>query len=284
MGMAQRVPRDASCFEGLHAGQAGHGGARSAADAAGPMRELPDRLDEQDLMRLATLGLMSAGIAHDMGNLLQVIASAVRLIDRRLDEDARAEFRPLIQGALTAVDRATTLRRHVLDLAPSEPAAKEIIFVGTTVAAIRDLIGWTVGPFIELEVICADDTPAVICNGRELENAILNLVVNAKDAMPHGGRLTLCAYRDPGVLNRGRGGGAMPSAVLSVSDTGCGMSSDIAGKVFRPFFTTKGKDRGTGLGLAMVSDFVRRAGGSAEIESLLGEGTTVTLRLPGCQN
>jgi signal transduction histidine kinase len=120
----------------------------------------------------------------------------------------------------------------------------------------------------------------VFCNVRELENVLLNLAFNARDAMPMGGRLCISA-------NRGRedeeniGGG--PIAILRVTDTGCGMSPEDAKRAFTPYFTTKGPGRGTGLGLAMVSEFARRAGGSAEIETEIGFGTSVVLRLPGCE-
>ncbi len=235
------------------------------------------------MMRLATLGLMTTGIAHDLGNLLQVIGSAVRLIERNVDPATGEELRPLTQGALASVDRAASLSRQILDLTSSQRALDEITYLDKIVASLRGLISLTVGPSIVVEITSEADVPAVICNTRELENAILNLVINARDAMPDGGCLTLSIHREGGGRPRPSTQGAeYPKAVLCVADTGSGISPAIASQVFEPFFTTKPRERGTGLGLAMVSDFARRWGGSAEIESRVGEGTSVTLRLPGC--
>ena len=252
-------------------------------DAAGVLSVLANRLEDQDVMRLTTLGLMSAGIAHDLGNLLQVVNSAVRLIERRVDPRTSAELRPLTEGALEAIDRAACLSRRILDLTKSQGAVHEITFLDKTVSSLEGLIALTAGPSIVVDITAGDDVPAVICNARELENAILNLVINARDAMPDGGCLSVSVYREDGSESRnGRRGDDYPKAVLCITDTGCGIPPELAAEVFEPFVTTKPKDRGTGLGLAMVSDFARRAGGSAEIDSEVGEGTTVTLRLPGC--
>jgi signal transduction histidine kinase len=234
-------------------------------------------------MRLATLGLMTAGVAHDLGNHLQVIASALNLIHRRLEESNRQDLHPLAESAQTSVDRAAALSRQILDLSASKASTNEITFPDATVIAMRNLISVIVGSAIEVSVIASKDGPAVLCNGRELENAVLNLVINARDAMPHGGRLTISVYRDEMASNACQiSGGPEPKVVICVRDTGCGMSEETIGQVFRPFFTTKAEGRGTGLGLAMVSDFARRSGGSAEIASVLGEGTSVLMRLPCC--
>lgn len=253
------------------------------ANATGLLGDLPNRLEDQDLIRLATLGLMTAGVAHDLGNMLQVVSSAVRLIDQKLDPATRAELAPLTAGAMDSVSRAGSLSRQILDLSRSSAATREITCLDRTLNSIRNLVILMAGPEVAVEFATPGSLPQVVCNTRELENVILNLVLNARDAMPEGGRLVISTFSEtePADYDRFVTAGGV-TAVLSVCDTGCGMSPDVAGKVFKPFFTTKGDGRGTGLGLSMVSDFACRAGGSAQIESSVGRGTTVTLRLPGC--
>lgn len=253
------------------------------ASATGLLSDLRNRLEDQDLIRLATLGLMTAGVAHDLGNLLQIVSSAVRLIDQKLDPATRAELAPLTAGAMESVNRAGALSRQILDLSRSKAAVEEITCLERTLGSIRNLVVLMAGPRVAVEFAMPGDLPQIVCNTRELENAILNLVINARDAMPEGGRLTISTFSETEAPDYDRfvtSGGI--TAVLSVRDTGCGMSPDLASKVFKPFFTTKSDSSGTGLGLSMVSDFARRAGGCAEIESAPGRGTTVTLRLPGC--
>ncbi len=135
------------------------------------------------------------------------------------------------------------------------------------------------GTSIELDLVLGDNLPRVFCCVREFENVILNLALNARDAMPEGGRLRISANRS----RECRVENAGPTMVLRVTDTGRGMSAEQAKHAFAPFYTTKPAGQGTGLGLAMVHDFARRAGGSVEIESVLNLGTSVVLRLPGCE-
>jgi len=238
-------------------------------------------LGPEDLKRLASLGLTSACLAHDMGNLLQVIASALHLIDRKLKECGATEPRMLCENALLAVDRIVALRSQILDLARSEPARLMPVDLSAVVEGLQGLIQLTLGPHIVFDVVCGDDAPVVTCVAQELENAILNLVLNARDAMPAGGRLHVSLSREAdNWADASAVAGGRPCAVLRVTDTGYGMSPDTLGRALQPFFTTKGSDRGTGLGLAMVAEFARRAGGTVEIESQPGEGTTVVLKLP----
>jgi len=237
--------------------------------------------DLHDLKRLARFGLRTAGARHDLGNLLQAIASAVRLIQRRPDHATRDELHRLTDAALKAVDRAGALNRQVHELAGIEAANNATTDLGATLLGIKGLISLAAGSGISTELRLNPDVPAVTCNVHELENVILNLVVNARDAMPLGGRLVLATFQ---VCGRAAAEGGESStcvqAVLQVTDTGCGMSTNDANQAFRPFFTTKGAKRGTGLGLALVRDFAQRAGGTAEIQSAPGHGTSVFLRLP----
>jgi signal transduction histidine kinase len=238
-------------------------------------------LGPEALYRLASPGL--TGLAHDMG--LQIVASALSIIDRSVTQAEPARVQGLCRNARTAVDRIVTLRSQILDLARVEPTHIRRIDPVATISSLKGLIELTLGPAIALEIEHALDAPALVCDAQELENAILNLVVNARDAMPLGGRLSLnlnhndVPWPDGGVILM-----RSPRLILKVGDTGCGMPPGVLDRVFEPFFSTKPKDRGTGLGLPMVAEFVRRAGGSVEIQSRVGEGTTVILNLPGCSH
>jgi signal transduction histidine kinase len=242
-------------------------------------------LAPEALNRLASLGLSAACLAHDMGNLLQVVASAVCLIERDLKTTNIDGIRKRCMSAREAVDRIVALRNQILDLARVQPTVLQRVDVTAVLPGLRGLIDLTLGRDICFEMRCEDDVPAITCDAQELENALFNLVLNARDAMPSGGRLTVA-------LSRGAGGWADPRVVVTqasrvvirVTDTGCGMSPAVLSRVFTPFYSTKGAGRGTGLGLPMVSEFALRAGGSVEIESKLGVGTAVTLSLPAANS
>ncbi|MEI9989871.1 MAG: ATP-binding protein [Rhizomicrobium sp.] len=148
--------------------------------------------------------------------------------------------------------------------------------IDLALGALEQPIRWMAGDAIRVELDLDGDLPPVFCDVREFENAVLNLVVNAREAMPEGGELCIAASR----------GGLEDDAIviLRVTDTGRGMSPETAKRAFQPRFTTKAIGRGNGLGLAMVADFVRRVGGSAQIESTPRQGTSIVLRIPGCGN
>ncbi len=238
-------------------------------------RTLAGRPDSE-MTRLAAVGLMTTGIVHDFGNLMQIVSSAIDLIERKLDQPKRTEIRPFTQGALASVGRATALSRQILGFSRADNAREEVVRLDAALVAIERPIRWMVGEAVQVDVELADDLPSVFCNAREFENAVLNLVINAKEAMPDGGTLRIAASREE------LGGEA--NLVLRVTDTGCGMSPETVKRAFQLHFTTKPASLGTGLGLAMVGDFVRRVGGSVQIESILEQGTSVVLRLPGCGN
>lgn len=240
--------------------------------------EPPCALSNDEVVRLSTLGLTTLEVAHDLGNLLQVVGSAIRLIDRNLGEATQATLNPIISGALASVERASTLSRRILDTARPRPA-DGVIYLDTLLNEMRDEIVLAAGPAVQTIVQYGDYIPAIACCRTDLENVILNLVVNAKDAMREGGYLTLLVERDRA---QARALQDRPDVLLSVADTGCGMTQAVAAQAFKPFFTTKPRDRGTGLGLAMVGAFAARLGGSADIVSVVGQGTTVILRLPSC--
>lgn len=232
------------------------------------------RCSNEEMQRLAAIGLMTSGIVHDFGNLVQVITSAVHLIELNLNQDAPVDLRALVREASDSVGRATALSRQIVGFSRAGNADSAMVYLGSVLSAIRNPIRWIAGPAIRVELSLDDNLPAVFCNVRELENVALNLVVNAKDAMPDGGHLSIAAY--------GADFEGGTTVVLRVTDTGCGMSSETARRAVQPFFTTK--QAGNGLGLALVNEFVRRVGGSLQIESAQGQGTSVILRFPGYRN
>lgn len=248
------------------------------ADAIAPDADWPAeiRFSGESDMELSCLNPAAPGVAHDLGNQLQIVASAVRLIERGLERTGQEALSPLTRSALESLDRAGALVLTMLGRAPK--AADAPLALESCLEAIQERILLVAGPSVVVEFVLGHDVPAIRCDPGELEDAIFNLVANAVRAMPLGGRLTLTACRGGGRPSEAE---REPKAVLRVSDTGCGMSADVLARAFKPYFTTESGDRGTGLGLAMVRGFARRAGGSAEIESELGIGTSVTLRLPG---
>ena len=223
-------------------------------------------------MHAAAPGLVTTEFAHDFRNLMQVVSSAIRLIEQRLDQTTLAGVAPLIQGAMQSVDRAATLSRQVLGASRGENDFEETVFLDTVLSAMQLPICLAAGPDILVELEIDKSIPPVFCNTLQFEAAILNLVVNARDAMPGGGLLRISLHR--GDFHDGT------TVILRVADSGCGMSPDTARNALRRNFTTKPAGRGNGLGLAMVNGFAQRTGGSVEIESALNHGTCVILRLP----
>ncbi len=232
------------------------------------------QLDEQAAAR--SFGLREMGLVHDLRNLLQIVSSAVQLIEREADRNNPAAVHRLAQSALASVDRATALSREIAGTI-SPDRSRELVDVATILATMRDLISLTVGPSVLVDIRSSDGIPQVRCDGRQLENALLNLVANARDAMPGGGELRISLFLDEDTVSLTTGG---YEVALRIDDTGHGMTADLLRQVLTPFFTTKPADRGSGLGLSIVRDFAVSCGGSVAIESILGEGTSVLLRLP----
>ncbi len=224
-------------------------------------------------MRLEGLGLMTAGIAHDLGNIIQILSSTVEVLDQHPAIMATTALRPTMARAVTSLERARALIRQILDFARGRGTKQESVDLAACLAALHPLLRWIGRGEMRVQIEAAADTPAVVCNRWSLENAILNLALNARDAMPDGGTLSITAMP---CTNRG----TVTGIVLRVSDTGRGMSTETMARAFDPFFTTKTEARGNGLGLMMVRRFAQEAGGNVTIDSEPGVGTTVTLRLP----
>jgi signal transduction histidine kinase/ActR/RegA family two-component response regulator len=221
--------------------------------------------------KMEAIGRLTGGIAHDFNNLLMVASSGVELLDRTPDP---AKRKALIDGIRQAVERGGALTRQMLAFSRRAPLKTEVLHLPARIEGLRFLLDRALREDIEVVLDLPDDLWRVEADPGELELALLNLAVNARDAMPSGGRVTLSAHNMPADVD------GKDMICLTVSDTGTGMSEAVASRVFEPFFTTKEVGRGTGLGLSQVYGFVRSSGGEIGVESTEGAGATFTLCLP----
>lgn len=228
--------------------------------------------------KMETVGKLTGNVAHDFNNLLTPIISSIELVLHRGPTDERSER--MLSRAMEAAERAQLLVQRLLSFARRQPLRPVALDLSTLVDGMKDLLMSTLGPRIKLHVDVPADLPLVLADSNQLDLAILNLAVNARDAMPNGGELNLLAKimareeKHPVDLPDG------DFISLSISDTGVGMDSETASHAIEPFFSTKGVGEGTGLGLSMVDGFVAQLGGRLAIASEPGHGTTVTLFLP----
>jgi PAS domain S-box-containing protein len=228
------------------------------------------RLNETQ--RLETLGQLTGGVAHDFNNLLTPIIGGLELLRRR-HEDERSQR--LISGAMQSAERAKTLVARLLSFARRQTLAPKRVDPATLLAGLRDLIHHSVGSAITVTMDVPADVPAALVDPNQLELALLNLAVNARDAMPEGGTLTFAVGTDDATgLAEGR------TVRFQVTDTGHGMDEATLARAVEPFFSTKEVGRGTGLGLSMVHGLALQSGGAFRLVSIVGQGTTATLWLP----
>ncbi len=234
--------------------------------------------------KMEAVGQLTGGLAHDFNNLLTGISGALELIRRRqaggtLTDDTLLRYVAMAQGATS---RAAALTHRLLAFSRQQTLAPEPTDVNRLLAGLRELIQHTVGPSIAIEVHAEPQLWGTLVDPSQLESAVLNLCINARDAMPDGGRVSIETRNrdldaaDANALGLPPG----PYVALSVTDTGMGMSPQVMTKAFDPFFTTKPIGQGTGLGLSMIYGFARQSGGQAQIDSTVGVGTTVCLLLP----
>lgn len=229
--------------------------------------------------RLEELGRLAAGVAHDVNNFLTVVLGETDLLLHDGGPRTPASQEGL-EGIRDAALRARTLTRQVLSLSRAERNGAEAIDVGSSLREMGDFLARLVGPGIRTRTLIEPDLPRVRMTPGRLDQVLLNLAVNARDAMPDGGVLNLSAELDRGMGQTRGGGGRPPGVLVTVSDTGTGMDEATRARIFDPFFTTKGADNGTGLGLATVAEIVREAGGRIEVDSEAGRGTAFRLHLP----
>lgn len=244
------------------------------------LRRAEDQL--RQAQKMEAVGQLTGGVAHDFNNMLAVITGSLDLLNRRLNESDSKSTR-LVTSALEASKRAGTLTQRLLAFSRQQPLEPEVLDSNKLVAGMSDLFRHSLGAQIQLETVLAGGLWRVHADMNQLENVLLNLAVNARDAMPEGGKLTIetqnahldqrYAAREPGVI-------AGQYVLIAVTDTGSGMPDDVIAKAFDPFFTTKEVGKGTGLGLSQVYGFVKQSGGHIKIYSEMGQGTTIKIYLP----
>jgi CheY-like chemotaxis protein len=231
---------------------------------------------------MEAVGQLTGGLAHDFNNLLAGISGSLELMQTRMSQGRMGDLDRYMSVAQGAAKRAAALTHRLLAFSRRQTLDPKPANVNRLVADMEELVRRTVGPAIHLEVVgLAGLWPALIDVG-QLENALLNLCINARDAMPGGGRITIETANKWIDEAGSRQHDLPPGQYLSVcvTDTGTGMPPDLVDKVFEPFFTTKPTGEGTGLGLSMVYGFARQSGGQVRIYSEVGQGTTVCLYLP----
>ncbi len=236
------------------------------------------RAQVHELQKMETLGQLTGGIAHDFNNLLAPIVGTLEILRRKTDDERMLR---LIGGALGAADRSKTLISRLLMFARREHLEPRVVDMLALMGGLDELIGRSLGPQVEIALEVARDVPPVYVDPNQLELAILNLAVNARDAMPGGGKLRIGV--EAVTLPEGdRGLRLAPGSYvrLTMGDTGCGMDSETLRRAIDPFFTTKGVGKGTGLGLSMVHGLAYQSGGALALASSPGAGTTATLWLP----
>lgn len=227
----------------------------------------------QDRSRLEALGLMTAGIVHDLGNMTQIVSSAIHLI-RRHDAVREAEsLQPVIEGALGALERTGNLVGLIIGFGRAGSDEAERVDLAPCLAGLERILKWAVAQGVTFRLNAPAEGLHVRCSRRAFENAMLNLIKNGSDAMPEGG--AVCVDAALSTDHDGR-----PTVTVRIADNGHGMEPEVLARVFDPFFTTKSAGQGTGLGLTSVRGFVEGAGGRIDVQSRPGEGTTFYLHLP----
>jgi signal transduction histidine kinase/CheY-like chemotaxis protein len=233
--------------------------------------------------KMEAVGQLTGGIAHDFNNLLTGITGSLDIVQRRIASGRTSEAERFIAAAVTSANRAAALTHRLLAFSRRQPLDPKPVHANQLVSAMEDLLRRTIGESIQMEVVTAGGLWTTHCDPHQLENALLNLCINARDAMPDGGKLTIetaNAHLDSAYAAKARDVRPGQYVCICVSDTGTGMSRDTVERVFEPFFTTKPIGQGTGLGLSMVYGFARQSDGYAKVYSEVGQGTTVKIYLP----
>ena len=225
--------------------------------------------------KLDALGQLTGGVAHDFNNLLMIISGSLHTLkkaDGRRPQDASGRYR----RSKRATKRGASLTSQLLTFARRQSVNPQAVDVAERIDAVREVLDTGVGSAVTLQFDVDPDVWPVMVDVAEFETALVNLVINARDAMPGGGVIMISAHNDTPGGEDGAGG----HVAISVEDTGSGIAPDILGKIFDPFFTTKPIGKGTGLGLSQVHGFAHQAGGTVKVTSELGKGTRITILLP----
>jgi signal transduction histidine kinase len=249
-------------------------------DEMGKREQAEDAL--RQVQKMEAIGQLTGGIAHDFNNMLAIVLGNLDLAKRRLAKGV-TDVDQYLSGAQEGGKRAAALTQRLLAFARQQPLAPEPVDANRLVGGMSELLHRTLGEPVVIETVLTSGLWRVHADPNQLENAILNLAVNARDAMPEGGKLTIETLNAQLDDHYAAGHSGVPAGhyvMLAVTDTGTGMSREVIDKAFDPFFTTKKSGLGTGLGLSQVYGFVKQSGGHVKIYSEAGEGTTIKIYLP----
>lgn len=258
---------------------------RSALIKMGEEMRRREALEDQvrQLQKIEAVGQLTGGIAHDFNNMLAIVIGSLDMIKRRLTGQEHPKLATYVERATDGARRAATLTNRLLAFSRQSPLEPKVLDVNKLVSGMSELLLRTIGEWIKIETVLSGGLWKTRADPTQVESALVNLAVNARDAMPEGGKLTietLNAHLDDGYARENSDVKAGQYVVMSVTDTGHGMTADIISRAFDPFFTTKGVGKGTGLGLSQVFGFVKQSGGHIKIYSEIGHGTTVKIYLP----
>ena len=231
-----------------------------------------------EMQKVESLGQLTGGVAHDFNNLLMAVLGNLEILRKYIPDNPR--LRGLIDGAIQGAERGATLTKRMLAFARRQELRPKTVEVPKLVASMVEMLRSSLGPSVQIVTQFDADLPATRVDPNQLELALLNLALNARDAMPRGGTLTISARRAPVGANDIPGLEAGEYVCIAERDTGIGMDETTVKRATEPFYTTKGAGRGTGLGLSMVDGLVAQSGGAMRITSKLGSGSTVELWLP----
>ena len=247
-----------------------------------------DAIEEQlrQAQKMEAVGHLTGGVAHDFNNLLQVVLGNLDALRRRANASTgpiRSEIIHFVEGAIRGAERAASLTERLLAFSRRQPLEPQAVDVNRLVSGMSELLRRTLGESVAIEIAPSDGPSRVYADPNQLENAIINLAVNARDAMPNGGTLKIASANvrfdetDAAGQQEVKPG---PYVMLAISDTGTGMTEEVIASAFDPFFTTKEVGLGTGLGLSQVYGFVKQSNGHVRIDSALGKGTAIRIYLP----
>jgi len=273
--VTERVAADAALRDARDALQKSNEELESRVEQRTREREIALR-QLHESQKMESIGQLTGGVAHDFNNLLAVILGSLSLLKKAVPDDPRVSR--LLDRAILGAERGATLTTRLLAFARRQELKVEFVALQKLIPEMLDFLRHSVGPNVAIHVEIAPEVSAVEVDANQLELALINLAVNARDAMPQGGTLTIACHNE----DHGRKVGLPhdPFVCITIADTGEGMSEATLARAQEPFFTTKGIGKGTGLGLSMVQGFAAQSGGAMRIGSELGKGTKVTLWLP----
>jgi len=228
--------------------------------------------------KIEAMGQLTGGIAHDFNNLLMIVLGSLELARKRLPDDPK--LKTLIDNAVTGAQRGASLTQRMLAYARRQDLNSAPVDLAELTQGMTDLLHNSVGAGMRIQIDIPPKLPQIMTDANQLETALINLVVNARDAMPDGGLIVIGAHEEDRISPPGTNPPSGRYVCLTVTDTGEGMDPETLKRAADPFFTTKGVGKGTGLGLSMVHGLAEQSGGQLRLESALGQGTTVSLCLP----